>query len=74
MATSLYYDIGELIKQDGSRVYMLCKVAQVFATQQESLVYFDHILGHLSWISVTKKCYQIGFLESSLRSFFSFIS
>ena len=53
---------------------MLCKVAQVFATQQERLVYFDHILGCLSWISETKGCYQIGFLESSLRSFFSSIS
>ena len=27
-------------------------------------------LGCLSCISVTKECYQIGFLESSLRRFF----
>ena len=33
------------------------------------------ILGCPSCISVTKECYQIGFLESSLRSFFfSYIS
>ena len=31
-------------------------------------------LGCLSCISVTKKCYQIGFLESSLRSFFNSFS
>ena len=33
------------------------------------------LLGCLSYISVAKKCYQIGFLESSLRSFlFGYIS
>ena len=43
-------------------------------SQQLILGYFNHILGGLSCISVTKECYQIGFLESSLRSFFSFVS
>ena len=37
---------------------------------QKHLGYFNHILGCPSCISVTKECYQIGFLESSLRSFF----
>ena len=38
------------------------------------LGYFNHILGCLSCINVTKECYQIGFLESSLRSSFSSIT
>jgi len=29
----------------------------------------NHILGCLSCISVTKKCYQISFLDSALRNF-----
>ena len=42
---------------------------------KKHLDYFNHILGCPSCISVTKECYQIGFLESSLRSFlFSSIS
>ena len=32
-------------------------------TQQKHLGYFKHILGCLRYISVTKECYQIGFLE-----------
>jgi len=40
---------------------------------QKHLAYFNHIriLGCLSCIIVTKEfCYQIGFIETSLRSFF----
>ena len=37
---------------------------------EKHLGYFNHILGCLSCIGVTKECYQIDFL-SSLRSFFS---
>ena len=45
------------------------------STLQKHLGYFNHILGCLSCISVTKECYQIGYLEGSLRSFFiSYIS
>ena len=47
---------------------------ETYISQQKHLGYFNYILGCLSCISVTKECYQIGFLESSLRSFFSFIS
>ena len=39
-------------------------------TLQKHLGYFNYILGCPSCISVTKECYQIGFIESSLRSFF----
>ena len=39
-------------------------------TKKKHLGYFNHILGCLSCISVTKECYQIVFIECSLRSFF----
>ena len=38
----------------------------MYISQQK---HFNHILGCLSCISVTKECYQIGFLESSLSLF-----
>ena len=44
------------------------------ACTAKHLGYFNHILGCLSCISVTKECYQIGFFESSLRSFFIIIT
>ena len=60
---------------------MSCKTRQQSVHVVQILKYLLHskntsdlILGCLSWISVTKECYQIGFLESSSRSFFSSVS
>ena len=49
-------------------------IRKVYLHSQKHFGLFNHVLGCLSCVSVTKECYQIGFLESSLRSSFSSIS
>ena len=50
--------------------FIAALVIDIIFTLEQHLGYFNHILGCLSCISVTKEYYQIGFLESLLRSFF----